>query len=255
MNQVLAGKTVLVTRPKAQAEGLVEELAGLGATVYELPAIAIAPLEDTEMLDEAIEHMEDFDWIILTSVNGVAALDQRMKELGVSPEILKSKMLAAIGPATANAMEAAFRAPDLVPSEYVAEGIERELTDVEGLRFLLARADIARKDLGEYLHARGAFVEEVAVYRIVASDELAVLPDQVPDYITLTSSASAVSTKARLLAEGHGDWMGQSHIVCIGPITANTVRDLGYTVAASADEYTVPGLVKALVAHAGGVNA
>ncbi|HVT12311.1 MAG TPA: uroporphyrinogen-III synthase [Fimbriimonadaceae bacterium] len=246
----LAGRSVLVTRPKAQAEGLVAELEGLGAAVFTMPVIEILPPESTNPLDAALKNLDVYDWVVLTSVNGVKAVAMRMGELGIPVENLRHKRLAAIGPATAEALERFVRKPDLIPEQYVSEAIAAGLGKVHGMNFLLARADIARRDLADLLRQGGARVDEVAAYRIVRGEGPVSLPDVAPNYITLTSSSAARGTLEILRENGRAAWMAESALACIGPITAGTVRELGYTVAVEAEEYTVPGLVKALVEHA-----
>lgn len=250
MSQPLAGRTVLVTRPKHQSDTAVAELERLGATVFALPAIEIAPLEDYSALDQALRSLRDYDWVVLTSVNGVRAVETRMEALGLPFSDLADRSLAAIGPATAAEIERICRKPDLVPQDFVSEAIAEALPAIAGKRFLLARADIARKDLANILRTGGAQVDEVAAYRIVKSSEEAHLPESCPDYITLTSSSAARSTCDLLKSNGKEKWMEESHLVTIGPITSATVRELGFTVAAEAAEFTVPGLIQALVEHA-----
>lgn len=248
MSLPLQGLTVLVTRPKAQAPGLVRPLEELGAEIFSMPAIEVAPPEDLGQLDSALRRLDQFDWVVLTSVNGVDAVRKRMEEIGVPPEDLKVRKLAVIGPATGAALAAAFRIPDIMPSEYISEAIAEALGDVAGKRFLLARADIARRDLAEILISKGAAVTEVAAYRIV-SPTSSELPERAPDVITLTSSAAARGTRDALASAGYEDWMRKAALICIGPITAATVRELGYEPAVIANEYTIPGLVEALSAY------
>jgi len=246
----LEGKRVLVTRPRDQAHDLVDRLERLGAMTIVLPAIAIAPPEDLAPLNRALGALEQYDWVVLTSVNGVRAVKDRLEALGIPSTTLAERRLAVIGPSTAAATEEAFRKPDIVPSEFVSEAIAEALGEVRGQRFLLARADIARKDLAVILRERGADVEEVAAYRIVPSGEADLDPRQpAPDYITLTSSSAVHGTLARLREKGVEGWMRQAELVSIGPITSATIEDLGLRVAVSADEYTIPGLVEALVKH------
>lgn len=245
----LAGKTVLVTRPQAQAQGFVRELESLGAIVYAMPVIEIQPPESYDRLDRALSNLESYDWVVLTSVNGVRAVVDRMNALDISLELLKQRKLAAIGPATAGELAASVRAPDLVPKEFVSEAIAEAL-DKLGVqapaKFLLARADIARRDLADLLLARGMEVDEVAAYRIVKGAGATDLPAKAPDLITLTSSSAARGTLEMLRAASHEDWMSESKLVCIGPVTSATVREMGFEVAAEAAEYTVPGLLSAL---------
>ena len=247
MPRPLEGKSFLVTRPKHQARDLADPLEALGAKVWVLPAIDIAPPLDWAPLDAALNGLDEFDWVVLTSANGVEAVRARMAALGISPDRLATRRLAVIGPATAEALTAAFRGPDAIPDEFVSEAISEALGEVRGLRILLARADIARRDLATILSERGATVVGVAAYRIVPpTDEAIVLPDRAPDAITLTSSAAVRGTLAALQSRNREAWMEQAALICIGPITAQTVRELGYLPAAMANEYTIPGLVAAL---------
>jgi uroporphyrinogen-III synthase len=247
----LEGRTILVTRPKHQASELADPLRALGAEILFLPAIEIAPPLDFQPLDQALINLREFDWVVLTSANGVEAVRSRMQDLGIPKEHLMSRQIAVIGPATGAAMGAAFRAPDVTPDEYVseaiAEAITEKLSDISGKSFLLLRADIARRDLATILSERGAKVHEVAAYRIVKPlDQGIELPDHAPDAILLTSSAAVRGTQNALRLRKREDWMGKAALGCIGPITAETVRDLGYHPAAIALEYTIPGLVAAI---------
>ena len=134
-----------------------------------------------------------------------------------------------------------------MPKEFVGEAVYAALGDVKGLSFLLARADIARADLAVALQKAGAEVKEVAAYRIVPSEGGIVDSNRQPHFITLTSSASARSTIERLEQLGLGSWLRRSGIVCIGPVTAATVRELGYEVAETAEQYTTDGIVETLL--------
>jgi len=250
MSGPLAGRTILVTRPSGQAAGLTDPLVQLGASVFTLPAIAIAPVLDAAPLDAALRNLNAYDWVVLTSVNGVTAVRYRMEELGIPLGKLGERKIAVIGPATRDAVREAFREPDLMPEEYVSESIAQALGDVRGLRILLARADIARKELGTILRIGGAEVDEAAAYRIVPSREDVCLPEERPDIITLTSSSAVHGTRQALALRNREQWMHESRLACIGPITAATVRELGYRVALVAEEFTIPGLVKALVSDA-----
>lgn len=230
-----------------------------------MPAIEIKPPFSFGPLDTALRDLEGYDWVVLTSVNGVKSISIRMAELGIPIEKLSSRKLAAIGPATAAELERVARKPDLVPAEYVSEAIAEAIRELSSAgfqpavgapavhgpqRFLLARADIARRDLAHLLRAEGAEVDEIAAYRIVRGKGSADLPDQAPDYITLTSSSAARNAYEMLKEKGLEGWMTSSALVCIGPITSRAVRELGFEVAAEATEYTSAGLIKALTSHA-----
>ena len=238
----LFGLTVLVTRPASQAAGLVEPLKALGATVFVLPAIEIAPPLDPEPLNEALRNVERYDWIVATSVNGVAALANR-----TTRDAVREVRLAAVGPATAAAMREAFREPDAVPEEFTGERIAERMGEVRGRRVLLARADIARPELPHRLRTRGAAVDDVAAYRIVRPTGVPELPERCPDWIAFTSSSAVRGTLDTLTLADREDWMRAARLACIGPLTAATVRELGYEVGAMPEDYTMEGLVRAMV--------
>src|SRR5437879_6043202 len=155
----LAERHIAITRPPEQAQQLADLLEAAGARVTVLSSIDIAPLEETSGLDAAVERLAQgeraYDWVVFTSVNGVRALDQRLAALGRGWSVLRRPAVAAIGPATAQALEAHGITPALVPDEYVAEGILRGIGDVAGKCLLLLRADIARKPLAEELRRGG----------------------------------------------------------------------------------------------------
>ncbi|HLF27459.1 MAG TPA: uroporphyrinogen-III synthase [Anaerolineae bacterium] len=243
----LAGKRILVTRPRAQAADLRQKLAALGAEPIMFPTITIAPLEDTSTLDEAISQLANYHWIIFTSVNGVAAFWERLQSAEKDGNVLAGIRTAAIGPATATALEQRGVQARFIPDEYVAEAIVAGIGEVRGQRVLLPRADIAREALAIELARRGARVDEIAAYRTLPATPdphgLAELRRGV-DAITFTSS----STVRNFVALA-GRAIGDAVIACIGPITAQTAREFGLTVDIVASEYTMDGLVAALVDH------
>jgi len=212
-----------------------------------MPTIGIAPPIDTTVLDDALCNLYRYDWVVLTSVNGVEAVRQRMEDLEIPFGSLMNRKIAVIGPSTARAFAESFRKPDLIPTEYVSEAIGEALGDVNRQRFLLARADLARRDLAALLTDRGAIVDEATAYRIVRETNEVDLPIQAPTYITLTSAEAARATNDTLRQKGRENWMKESAIACIGPITANAVRALGYQPAVVARDYTIPGLIEAML--------
>lgn len=258
--RALAGRHIAITRPPEQAPQLARLLEDAGARVTLLSAIDIAPLEETSTLDAAVERLAQsgplYDWVVFTSVNGVRALDQRLTALGWDWSVLDRSSVAAIGPATAQALEAHGVTPTLVPDEYVAEGILRGVGNVSGKRLLLLRADIARKTLAEELRRGGAEVDEVAAYRtIVVPPDAAVLRRLLdadrPDAITFTSSSTVRGLLQSLDAVGVSpeEAFAGIALACIGPVTAGTLREYGLEPALVAGEYTMPGLVRALIDH------
>lgn len=242
----LSGLRVLVTRPRHQAGTLVERLRRLGADPVELSMIEIAPLEDYSQLDVALARLDQYDRIIFTSANGVAAVFDR-HALGVRAS--RAHSIIAIGPATAAALAQRGINATWFPSEYVAEAIVREIGDVAGQRILLPRADIARQALAAGLRARGAIVDAIAAYRTVPAPGSAEALDRIlergVDVVTFLSS-STVRHFASLADRGRLDGV---LIACIGPITAATAGELGFHADIVAREYTADGLVEAIRAY------
>ncbi len=253
----LAGKRIAITRPPDQAAALAERLEALGAQTVPLATIAIAPIENPSLLDAAIVNLASYDWLVFTSVNGVRAFAERLAATGRDWAARGLARVAAIGPATARALEERGVQVDLTPEEYVAEGILEGLGNVAGQRLLLARADIARRALADGLRLRGAEVDEIAAYRTViqpAGPEMiqrALLDGARVDAITFTSSSTARGLIEGLEAmdlDPRASLQGVA-LAAIGPITAAALREAGLEPALVAEEYTIPGLTAALVAY------
>jgi len=252
----LKGKRIAITRAEEQSAKLLARLGALGATSVICPAITIAPPDDFAALDAAIGQLDRYDWLIVTSANGVRALFDRIDALDWPIAALAHLQIGAIGPATADALAERGLHAGFVPSTYVAESILAEIGDLGGKRILLPRADIARAALAVGLRAMGALVDEIAAYRTVpgpGARELAgVLRAKTLDAITFTSSstvrylldgleqAGISRAEARTLLNG-------TAVVCIGPITAATASEQGLRVDAIAQEYTTEGVVAALI--------
>ena len=247
----LQGRTVVVTRPRRRADALSSSLRELGARVLEYPTIAIEPPKDARPLRRALRSLPAYDWVVFTSVNGVLRVVSELASAGGDPPgALAGARVAAIGPATADALRDAGISVDVVPGEYRAEALVtaiRAAGDLSGRRVLLARAAEARAVLPERLRAGGAEVDEVAAYRTVRGrPEVEDLPARMRrgevDWLTFTASSTV-----RNFVEMAGREAGDARVAAIGPITAGTARELGLPVHAVAEEYTVPGLVRALV--------
>jgi len=255
-NRPLFGKRVLVTRARRQASALSQLLAERGAQPVELPAIDIKIKADAKELDRAITDLNNYDWIIFTSVNGVAAFWQRLQGLGLDSRALGSLRIGAIGPATARALEAQGIIADFIPEVYTSEGIigGLERWHIAGQRFLLPRADIADKELVRGISQLGASVDEVTAYQTTPDSEASsrarkmILAGEI-DVITFTSS----STVSNLVAsfEGEGIKLNGARIACIGPKTAETAEKAGLSVDILAREQTIPGLVAAIEEYFG----
>jgi len=253
----LFGCRVLVTRSREQASQLSRAIGDLGGQAVEFPTISIAGPQDFGPLDRAVTAAGGYKWIIFTSVNGVKYFFGRLMEKGGDIRDLKGVNLCAIGPKTKEALAGYGLRVEYVPGEYRAEQI------VEGLKgrlapgdtVLLPRADIARKALADLLRQEGARVDEVTAYRTVAGDgrraEIAgLLREGGLDVITFTSS-STVKNFVGLMGEGLLPLPQAVTVACIGPVTADTARELGLPVHIVAEEYTIEGLLDAVVSHRG----
>lgn len=252
----LQGRRIVITRSREQSAGLAMRLSELGATPIECPAISITPLRDPAPLDAAISRLETYNWVIFTSVNGVTHFTRRMAAIGKDVSVLCTRKLGAIGPATRSALQSLGCTPDFMPDTYVAEAIIEQIGDVPGMRVLLPRADIAREALATGLRELGAHVNEVPAYHTVHGVATGVMVELLrqgsADAITFTSSSTVRYTIDGMVAAGLNksdtlELMSRAAIVCIGPITAGTAMECGLTITAMASEYTIDGLVTALV--------
>lgn len=250
----LFGKRVLVTRPRQQSLDLVRRLEELGAVAFALPAVDIRPPDDWAPVDQAIDRLAEFHWLVFTSANGVRSFLERLPKCGKDLRVLGNLRLAAIGPKTADALQTYHLEPDVVPERFQSEDLALALKGVlqPGQRVLLARADRGRELLREELGAVAA-VEQIAVYSQVDA-----VPRDHPildnlrrggiDYLTVTSSNIARAlfhaldepALARLTS-------GQVRVVSISPVTSEAVRQMGVPVAAEAAEATMEGVVEALI--------
>jgi uroporphyrinogen III methyltransferase/synthase len=250
----LLGRRVLVTRSREQASALSERLMELGADPIEFPVIQIAPPEDYSTLDEAIRRLSCYDWTIFTSVNGVKAFVGRLRAQGMDIRALGGVKLCAIGPATAAELSQYCLDVDFVPRRYVAEAIVEGIGDVEGQRILLPRADIARRALAVELAEAGAEVDDVVAYRTVLAnppgeDVRDMLLSGEIDTVTFTSSSTVRNFAAMMRDDDLTEILRGAMIACIGPITAKTATALGLRVDVVAEEYTIKGLISALVSE------
>lgn len=252
----LHGKRIIVSRAKEQAGSLSTLLKHKGAEVIEIPFIEIRPAHSYEALDKALENLLAYDWLILTSVNGVNALFSRLENQGKSEADLLHLKIVAIGPATRKAIEKHGLPVDIMPDEYVAESVVRELRDqqIRGERVLLVRAKVARDVIPNALRDLGAKVHVMEAYETVVPEGsrtaiLEALADaHKPFAITFTSS-STVKNFVELLGEDrvHSSLLDGVKLCSIGPVTSTTLRQHKLRVDVEAKEYTIPGLVEAIV--------
>ena len=249
----LAGRRILVTRTHKQAEGLSSLLRQFGAEVIEAPVIEIRPPDSFEALDAALNNILQYDWLILTSVNGVEALFSRLEPLSLSVDSLQHLKIAAIGPATEERVQDHGLVVDSVPERYVAEDVVRSLRKlVKGEKVLLVRAKIARDVIPQQLQEAGADVEVVEAYQTVIPDEAKqrmqqVFEDQAPDAITFTSSSTVKNFLSIVVGTDIPAKLERIKFASIGPVTSDTLREYGMPVHVEADEYTMEGLAQALV--------
>ena len=260
-SQPLTGLRVLVGRAPHQASALSSGLRALGAEVFEIPFIEIREPRSYKALDSALNHIRTYDWLVLTSVNGVDAVWQRLKTLRIGKKALQHLKVAAIGPATRTAIEEEGMKVTIVPRRYVAESVVESLRDrVRGKRVLLARARVARDVIPRELRKLGAEVDVVEAYDTVIPQssrvrvrELLRNEGQCPNLITFTSS-STVRNFVALVGEklsGSGrlhptDSFADVQFASIGPVTSSTLRELGLPVSIEAKKYTIAGLIDAI---------
>jgi uroporphyrinogen III methyltransferase/synthase len=242
----LLGTRVLVTRPRHQADALAGPLAGLGAEVLFQPAIEISEPADWRPVDRVIARIQEFDWLVFSSANGVCYFLDRLLQ-GGDLRRLGNTRLAAIGPGTAEELARFRLRPDVVPQEHRAEALAAALSKgAADRRFLLIRASRGREVLAEDLTAAGGHVDQVVVYQSRDVEQAdpqiaAALTDGQISWITVTSSAIAQS-----LARLFGESLRRARLASISPITSETLRKLGFEPAAEATVYTMEGVVKAI---------
>jgi len=250
----LFGKGIVITRPQRQADDLARLLISEGAYPISFPTIKIVPPANWHGLDEAIDKLTTYNWLIFTSANGVQFFFERLREKNKDIRDLKGIKICCIGPATARQIEDKGIKVDLVPEQFIAEGILESFAvmDLKGRKILIPRAAKARDVLPEGLKKFGASVDVVAAYQTVNSgkkkEDLAVLiSDNKVDVLTFTSS-STVTNFVEIMGR---DFPLPAHVdvACIGPVTAATAKKAGFKIDISHEEYTMEGLVQSLVEH------
>lgn len=254
--QPLAGMRILVGRARHQASALSAGLKRLGADVIEIPFIEIRPPRSYKPLDAALRNIGEYDWLILTSVNGVEALSARMKRSRITPAKFSHLKIAAIGPATRKAIRELGLEVEVVPEQYVAESVVEGLRKkVKGKRVLLARAKVARDVIPRELRKAEAKVDVIDAYQTVVPSasrtklrSLMSNPKLKPDIVCFTSSSTVRNFFGLLRRQ---ECPRHTLTASIGPITSSTLRDYGLPVHIEAKEYTIPGLVKAIVGYSG----
>lgn len=258
-DQPLAGRRIVVTRARKQAGSLAQRIEALGGEVIEFPTIETLAPASFAALDNAVRQIESYGWIFFTSVNGVKFFLDRLPLAGKSAANLANAKVVAVGSETAKRLADAGVAVTLIPSSFSAEGILATLNSAElaGQRVLLPRAAHARDLLPDTLRQWGALVEVVEAYRTVAPafDATAILrrfASGEVDMVTFTSS-STVSNFVQLCGGGSlAAIVGNARLASIGPITAQTIAELGGQVTVMAQQSTIDGLISALVEYFSG---
>jgi uroporphyrinogen III methyltransferase/synthase len=250
------GQTIVVTRTRQQASDLSQRLGELGAAVIEAPTIELAAPGEWSQVDAVLEHLDQYDWVIFTSANGVQFVRQRLLATARDARAFHDVKIAAIGDATAAALrEHLCLSPDLCPESFVAEALADALADageIAGRRFLLLRADIARPLLVDRLKAANAAeVNDVSVYHTRAATSLppallTALDRGEVSWITFTSSSTARNLIA-LLTPAQRTQLGKIRLASIGPITTATMQELGLTPTVQAETYNIDGVVRAML--------
>lgn len=250
----LLGKRIVVTRAREQASDLVKQLADQGADCLEFPTIKVVPADDLTPLDDAIERLPDYDWLVFTSVNGVQFFFERLFAAGKDVRVLGHVKTAAIGPATAAKLLEYGLKSDIIPKNYRAEAVVKAFRkqDLKAKKILLPRAGEARPVLPVELRNLGAAVDEVTAYltekvRNNADQLVQHLEEKTIDMITFTSSSTVKNFTELLPPDDFKKLIKGVAIASIGPITSETARELGFKVDVEAKSYTIPGLCEAIL--------
>lgn len=247
LTNTLSGKRIVNTRATHQAKKLDDLLLECGAIPLSYPCIEIVPPEDTIQLDTALKSLTDYDWLILTSNNTAYTLANRVSELNITPDWSQIK-IAVVGKSTAKSVKKYFDVTaDFIPDEYVAEALAENLPISTGTKILLPQSEIARSMLTEKLVQRGGIVDAITAYQTVLGqggvDLPTILTSSEVDAVTFTSSSTVENFVKRL------DAVPNLPVVCIGPITADTAHDLGFTEIIMPETYTLTEMVKSLVQY------
>lgn len=252
----LTGQTIAVTRMADQASFLSNLLCAAGAEVIEAPTIELAELDDYTAVDQALRDLVRYDWLVVTSVNGVDSLWKRMKAIGVNWIASWRINVAAVGVATAGRCEEYGIRPHLVPEEAVGEALADAMIrdGVAGRRVLLLRSEIARSRLPQLLRDAGAFCDDLAIYRTVQPDSLPLAflekyDANGIDWIALTSPSSL--NNLLILLGNRREKLRAIKLASIGPVTSRAIRQAGFKETVEAEPHDIPALVDAIVRASG----
>lgn len=243
-NRPLLGQRVLVTRSRDQASRLSAQLAVLGADVEEIPLLAFAPITWTDI---ELAQVRRADWLVFSSVNGARCLGDYLQEAGLDCRALGSARVAAIGPETAESVRHLGLHVDCMPSSYRGEELADAIPDVDGKCIAFIGGEVSRGRAGEILGERGAEAIRLPIYRTYPDPQASALLHAWSGSGWIVTFASSLSVKY-FLDIASADKLNGAQIACIGPVTAQTVREYGLPVAIEAKEYSIPGLVDEICA-------
>jgi len=253
----LHGRRVLITRARHQVDPFRRELVDLGASVVEIPTLQVQPMPIDDRVRKAIAHLEGTALVIFASANAVDIFFQMLLTSGGDARAFHGSKLCAIGHETAESLERHGLRPELITSEYTAEGLAKALEgwEMQGMHVLVPRAEVARDALPSLLANRGAEVEILPVYQAMCPPEagealLRLFNNEGVDVITFTSSSTVYNFVRAFPEDRLPAVLGDAEIACMGPVTADTARKLGLTVSIIAREYTTHGLVQAIAESA-----
>jgi len=254
----LHGRRILITRARHQVEQFRRALVDMGAAVVEIPTLEVRPMPTDDRVRNAIANLNRTALVIFASANAVSIFHKMLVETGADSRALHGSKLCAIGQETAEMLENHGLRPELVTSEYTAEGLAKALEgwEMEGMRVLVPRAEVARDALPSLLAMRGAEVEILPVYQAVLPADagpalMRLFSAEGADVITFTSSSTVANFVRAFPDDRLPAVLGDAEVACMGPVTADTARKLGLRVDIVAREYTTHGLVQAIVEAAG----
>jgi uroporphyrinogen III methyltransferase / synthase len=250
----LFGQRIVVTRTRDQASELSRQLTELGAEVLEIPTIKIVPPDEKQPLLEAMQGLGEYDWIIFTSPSGVTAFFDYFFKAFEDVRALGNLRIAAIGPATAAKLKELHLHVDVMPEEYLTKKVAKAIRDfesIENLRILLARAQVANRELTKELEDLGGIVDDITVYKTVPETEdragtAGKLLETGADWITFTSSSTVENFHARFDLPKLAARFPRIKLACIGPETSRAITALGLKPNIEAKQHTIEGLVSAL---------
>lgn len=251
---LLAGKKIVITRPRLQSKNFSQKLINLGAEIINFPTIEIIPTGNSA-LDSALEKLDNYDWIIFTSVNGLEIFFKRFSEKKLNLKDFHSLKFAVIGSKTSETLNNYNIKADLIPDEFVGESLVSKFAEIDimGKRFLIPGAALSREILPEKLVEYGAIVDNIAIYETVLPDSAGVefiinrLFNENIDYITFTSSSTVNNFFEILQNYPLEKLVSQTKVVCIGPVTAKTVTEKLNIQPIIAEIYTVDGIIETII--------